>query len=282
MEPQAILDGILERSSERRTPCGEGDMVWRVWGESGLEKKTVVLLHGGSGSWNHWIRTIPALEDDFHLIVGDLPGCGSSDSAPEPYDAASLARIVSDGLFQLVPEDGSYDMVCFSFGGVISGLVAQAQGKRLRSLTIVGTPILGLTKGGKANDLRAVPADATPREAEPLYRHNLEKLMVHDPAAIDHLAMTLHMENMANVRLRSRGIAARHPMVNDLVGVTCDLNFIFGEHDPTLHPSLAGVHDYVHEQHPDARFEIVPGAGHWVPYETPDAFNDLIRDILSR
>lgn len=282
MEPGAILDGILERCTECRIPCGDGDMVWRIWGEGGLSRKTVVLLHGGSGSWNHWVRTIPALEADFRLIVGDLPGCGSSASAPEPYDAASLAGIVSEGLFQLIPEGETYEMVCFSFGGVISGLVAKAQGDRLRSLTIVGTPILGLIKGGKANDLRPVPADATPAEAEPLYRHNLEKLMVHDPAVIDDLAMTLHMENMANVRLRSRGIAARHPVVNDLVGVSCDLNFIFGEHDPTLHPSLEGVRAHVSAQHPDARFEIVPGAGHWVPYEAPEAFNNLIRDILSR
>lgn len=282
MEPRAILDGILDRSTEVRTPCGDGEMVWRVWGAHGADRKTVVLLHGGSGSWNHWVRTIPALEDDFRLIVADLPGCGSSDSAPEPYDAASLAGIVSKGLFDLIPAGESHDMVCFSFGGVISGLVAQAQAERLQSLTIVGTPILGLVKGGKANDLRAVPADATPAEAEPLYRHNLEKLMVHDPAAIDDLAMTLHMENMANVRLRSRGIAARHPVAHDLIGLTCDLNFIFGQHDPTLHPSLAGVRDHVAAQHPDARFEIVPGAGHWVPYESPDVFNDLIRDILSR
>lgn len=282
MEPRAVLDGILERSTERRTPCGEGDMVWRVWGAGGPDKKTVVLLHGGSGSWNHWVRTIPALEDDFRLIVADLPGCGSSDSAPEPYDAASLAGIVSDGLFDLIPAGETYDMVCFSFGGVISGLVAQAQAERMQILTIVGTPILGLIKGGKANDLRAVPADATPEEAAPLYRHNLEKLMVHDPAVIDDLAMTLHMENMANVRLRSRGTARRHPVAHDLDGLDCALSFIFGEHDPTLHPSLEGIRAHVAAEHPDARFEIVPGAGHWVPYETPDAFNDLIRDILSR
>ncbi|MBO6782023.1 MAG: alpha/beta hydrolase, partial [Alphaproteobacteria bacterium] len=168
------------------------------------------------------------------------------------------------------------------FGGVISGLIAQTQGARLQSLTIVGTPILGLTRGGKANDLRAVPPDAAPEEAERLYRHNLEKLMVHDPAVLDELAMTLHMQNMADVRLRSRGIAARHPVAHDLVGTSCELNFIFGEHDPTLHPSLDGVRAHVAEHHPAARFEIVPGTGHWVPYEAPEAFNALIRDILSR
>ncbi|MBO6784301.1 MAG: alpha/beta fold hydrolase, partial [Alphaproteobacteria bacterium] len=79
-------------------------MVWRAWGETGPDTPTVVLLHGGSGSWMHWVRTIPALEDDYRLLVADLPGCGSSASPPEPYDAAVLADIVSEGLSRLVPE----------------------------------------------------------------------------------------------------------------------------------------------------------------------------------
>ena len=43
-----------------------------------------------------------------------------------------------------------------------------------------------------------------------------------------------------------------------------------------------GVRAYVAENHPDARFEVVPGAGHWVPFEAADAFNAIMRDFLSR
>ncbi len=275
-DPRSVLDSSIARSREIRTPCGDGDMVWREWGEAASGTVPVVLLHGGSGAWNHWVHNIPALEDRYRVIAADLPGCGDSADPTEPYDADSLAAIVSDGLDIVVPGGGPYDLVSFSFGGVISGLVAQRQGARLRSLTIVGTPILGLIKGGKANNLRAVPADATPESAAPIYRHNLEMLMVHDPAAIDDLAMCLHMENMANVRLRSRGIARRHPAAPDLVGATYALNFIFGECDPTLAPDLAGVQTHVESTHPDAGFHMVPGAGHWVQYEAPEAFNRLL------
>jgi pimeloyl-ACP methyl ester carboxylesterase len=27
--------------------------------------------------------------------------------------------------------------------------------------------------------------------------------------------------------------------------------------------------------------EIIPGAGHWVPYESPDRVNSLIREFVS-
>lgn len=279
-DPRSVLDSLLARSREIRTPCGDGDMVWRVWGTEDDGRARVVLLHGGSGAWNHWVRNIPVLEERFQVIAADLPGCGDSGDPAEPYDADSLAAIVSDGLDIVVPDGGAYDLVSFSFGGVISGLVAQRQGTRMRSLTIVGTPILGLIKTGKANDLVAIPADLSPEEAAPLYRGNLEKLMVHDPAAIDDLAMSLHMENMAKVRLRSRGIARRHPVAPDLAGAQYDLNFIFGECDPTLAPDLAGVRAHVSEQHPDAGFHVVPGAGHWVQFEAPEAFNTILLSCL--
>ena len=196
---QAILDALLDRCHEIRTPCGDGQLMWRVWGGAAAELPTLVLLHGGFGAWNHWVRTIPFLEPHYRVIAPDLPGCGDSDDPPQPYDAASLAALLSDGLDVVVPDDTAFDLASFSFGGVLSGLIAQAQARRIRSLTLVGTPVLGLTRTGPANELVNVAPDLSPQEAAPLYQGNLQKLMVRDPVAVDDLAMTLHMANMAQV-----------------------------------------------------------------------------------
>src|SRR3546814_6277896 len=48
--------------------CGDGQMVWRLWGEG----PPLVLLHGGSGSWTHWFRNIPALARRYRVIAADL------------------------------------------------------------------------------------------------------------------------------------------------------------------------------------------------------------------
>ena len=279
--PQAILDALLARCHEVRTPCGDGQMMWRVWGGAAPQRPTLVLLHGGFGAWNHWVRTIPSLEPHYRVVAPDLPGCGDSADPPRPYDAASLAALLSDGLDVLVPDDAPFGLVSFSFGGVLSGLIARAQARRIRYLTLVGTPILGLPTTGPANELAKVPADLSPQEAAPLFRGNLQKLMVRDPVAVDDLAMTLHMANMAKTRLRSRSIARTFVLAESLHDLPCRLNCIFGDGDVTLHPNLAGIRAYVEENHPGAAFHVIADAGHWVQYEAAEAFNGMLLEMLA-
>jgi epoxide hydrolase 4 len=53
---------------------------------------------------------------------------------------------------------------------------------------------------------------------------------------------------------------------------------IWGENDAALLPSLTrGLSEWV----PELRVEIIPGAGHWAPYERPDEVNALIRDFVA-
>ena len=56
-------------------------MVWRVWGVG----EPLVLFHGGSGSWTHWIRNIPELSRHYELWVPDIPGLGGSAMPPKPW-----------------------------------------------------------------------------------------------------------------------------------------------------------------------------------------------------
>ncbi len=55
MEDATGLVSRLEALATRSiTPVGSGSMVWRSWGQG----PALVLLHGASGSWTHWIRNI--------------------------------------------------------------------------------------------------------------------------------------------------------------------------------------------------------------------------------
>ncbi len=278
--PRIVLDAVRCRGREIPSPCGDGHLMWREWGANNTERPPLVLLHGGSGAWNHWVRNIPSLERRYRLLVADLPGCGDSTDPPRPYDAPSLATLLSNGIDHVLPGDMPFDLVSFSFGGVLSGLIAHRQSRRIRSLTLVGAPILGLTGTGPANDLVEVPAHLSPEEASPLYRRNLQNLMFGDPAAADDLAVTIQADNMAKARLRSRGIARSSVLADSLHNLPCRLGCIFGERDVTLDPDLETNHSFVAEIHPNAAFHIVPKAGHWVQFEAPDAVNALLLELI--
>ncbi|HXA97799.1 MAG TPA: alpha/beta hydrolase, partial [Candidatus Dormibacteraeota bacterium] len=47
----ARIDSLATRTV---APVGDGSMVWRSWGAG----PPLVLLHGASGSWTHWIRNV--------------------------------------------------------------------------------------------------------------------------------------------------------------------------------------------------------------------------------
>ena len=118
MDAAAFFNSVEARSRRIETACGDGRMVWRIWGEGA----PLVFIHGGAGAWSHWIRNIPEFETDRMVIAPDLPGLGDSASPPKPYSPESIAEIAANGLHQVLPTGVPFDMAGFSFGGMISGL----------------------------------------------------------------------------------------------------------------------------------------------------------------
>ena len=109
-------------------------MLWREWGAG----PPLVLLHGASGSWTHWLLNIAGLATRFTVLAPDMPGFGDSDLPAGPQTPDALAAVVSDGIDAVVPRPAPLDLAGFSFGGIIAGLVAARQGPRVRHLVLVG------------------------------------------------------------------------------------------------------------------------------------------------
>ena len=89
-DPATTLARLSAAAEQRHSPCGEGEMVWRQWGEG----PALVLLHGGYGSWTHWLKNIEALARRYRVIAADLPGLGDSAMPPAPVTPESLAAII--------------------------------------------------------------------------------------------------------------------------------------------------------------------------------------------
>jgi 2-hydroxy-6-oxonona-2,4-dienedioate hydrolase len=280
---QATIDfvnGIAAEAERIDTPCGDGTMAWRCWGNG----PPLVLLHGGYGSWMHWIRNVGPLSRQFTVIAPDMPGLGDSATPPEPWTASGLAAIVVAGLDIVLrrinpPEPDNLHLAGFSFGGVIGGSVAAQLGDRLRGFTVVGSNGLGLERS--PTPLKRVPANADETEEFATHRYNLNQLMIHDPEKIDELALYLQKTNHARARMRSRRFSRSGALIEALPHIKARLDGIWGERDATAYPHVEERARLLCSIQPAARFTVIPGAGHWVQYEAAEQFNPILTEYAA-
>jgi pimeloyl-ACP methyl ester carboxylesterase len=272
-------DAVVRRRLEheatvRHTPCGSGSLVWRRWGAGPV----VVLLHGGFGSWTHWIRNVDTLRRRFTVVAPDLPGLGDSAEPPEPYDATSVAAVTWAGITDVVEPAGSIALVGFSFGAIVAGVIAAGHPERVASLTIVGPSGLGTTRA--ALDLRSWRRlEGTP-ESE-AHRHNLAVLMIADASRVGPATVDLQAENARRARLRSRPIAATPALRDALPTVAAPLQVIYGARDATVATGLAERERLLRSIRPDLRWDTIPEAGHWVQYEAAERFDQVLGSFLA-
>lgn len=275
-DPAAVVDAIARTARKVRTPCGDGEMVWRVWGAG----EPLVLFHGGSGSWTHWIRNVGELSRHCELWVADIPGLGDSAMPPQPWVPQTIADVVVAGLERLFPTPRRLRVVGFSFGGQVAGLTAARMGDRIQSLTLVGVAALGL-RADPREPFAKVRTGMSAAEVAGVYHQNLRVLMFADPANIDALAVHLQAENIRRARFRSRPFAATDTLARALADVTARVSTIWGTRDIIARPSLEARLDILRRHHPDLEVRLIEGAGHWVAYEAADRFNAALLDVLS-
>ena len=268
-----FVEGIAAEAQRVETPCGDGGIVWRIWGSG----PPLVLLHGGYGSWMHWIRNVLVLARRFTVIAPDLPGLGESATPPEPHSAEGLARIIVDGLATILPGGERFHLAGFSFGGVLGGHVAASLGEQVRGFTIVGSNGLGLPR--QPTELERQKPGGTVEELLAIARHNLGVLMIADKDKIDDLAVYIQYMNAPRGRVRSRRFSRTDTLIQALPRVTAQLSGIWGGRDAGAYPYLDERKRVLAEIQPGLRFEIIPGAGHWVAYEAADRFNPILAEI---
>jgi 2-hydroxy-6-oxonona-2,4-dienedioate hydrolase len=272
-ETVAIVEGVAAEAQHIETPCGDGTMVWRVWGGG----PPLVLLHGGYGSWTHWIRNVLPLARRFTVIAPDLPGLGESATPHEPHTAEGLARIIVDGLATILPGGERFHLTGFSFGGVLGGHVAALLGDQVRGFTIVGSNGLGLRR--QPTELERQKPGGTVEELLVIARYNLGVLMIADKGEIDDLAVYIQYINAPRGRIRSRRFSRSDALIRALPRVTAQLSGIWGGRDAGAYPYLDERRRVLEEIQPGLRFEIIPCAGHWVAYEAAERFNPILAEI---
>jgi pimeloyl-ACP methyl ester carboxylesterase len=271
-----VIDTIARldaRAAGHRTGPAGGVVAWRSWGSG----TPLVLLHGASGSWTHWVRNVGALAARLRVIAPDMPGFGDSDP-PAENTVACLGEALVAGLDRLVPPPAPFDLAGFSFGGIVAGVVAARLGARVRTLVLVGPN--GMALPSSPPPLVRLPAGATEHEAREVHRENLRRLMLAAPDAADDLAVDIHVANLARARFRSGDIPASDTLLRALPDVRARIAGIWGGRDAFAVPDLDARRRILARFSPHLDFRIVEGAGHWVIYEAADVVNRALLEIL--
>ena len=108
-------------------------------------------------------------------------------------------------------------------------------------------------------------------------------LMFANPERIDPLALHVHRQNIARGRVRTRRISLSDSLLQALPRVVSPISGIWGSADSTGGgvSDILKRRDILRTYQPDCAFDIIDGSGHWVMYETPDIYLEVLRRHLA-
>lgn len=243
----------------------------------------VVLLHGFLGSHRDWDALVHDLSGDFRCLAVDLPGHGWS-SIEATTDFPGVATALID-LIDSVDAD-SFSVLGYSMGGRIGLYVASIYAMRIDALLLESTmPGLrteaeriarresdarwsSLLAGDFAAFLEAwygqplfASLDEYPTTRERLLADRLQN----DPAQLE-------------IALRAFSVASQPSLWADWRANHVPTLLIAGERDA----KYCGLMREMADANPTAELVIVPGAGHNVHAEAPEAYNHAVLSFLRR
>jgi 3-oxoadipate enol-lactonase len=254
------------------------DEVPVAWRESGSPGAPVALfLHGLGGSRIAWEPQLEGLSRARRCVAWDAPGYGASRAGADPLTFEALADAAAALLDRLGA--GRADVVGMSFGGMIAQHLALQHPDCVRTLALIGTsPKFGLdgTKPDEWRAARLAPLDAGV-EPKDMARIVLSALAAPDaaPDAIDQAVRAMGRVPAGGLRAAIECLVT-HDTRDRLRDIRVQVRVLVGERDAETPVAYASA---LADGIPGARLVVIPGAGHLLNVEAPDAVNAALLEL---
>lgn len=247
-----------------------------------------LLLHGIPGWRGTWRDVARLLSPRAYVIAPDLAGFGESGSPPAAFHAAEHADLIVALIRQLgVP---SVHLVGFDFGGPTAVLVCAKAPDLVASLTLAATNVLIDTPIPTL--LRAVRTPFLGSLFSRLMFGRVGLTMMWFGAVArrerfslsDYCAMLRFPQGIASTRrifqTSLRDLPALYgPVQAALSCIRVPCVVIWGDRDPFFPVSVG---EQTAARIPGATFTVLPGCGHFLPQEAPQAFAEIVSPALQR
>jgi 2-succinyl-6-hydroxy-2,4-cyclohexadiene-1-carboxylate synthase len=236
---------------------------------------TLVLLHGFTQTGRSWSPVLAALgEGTYKPVAPDIRGHGAA-GARRPIGFEEVVQDVLEAA-----GDGPFTLAGYSQGGRVALHVALQVPDRVRRLVLIST-----TAGIEGDEARAARRAADEVLAARMEGQGIEVAARAWAAQAlfggqtPGVAALAHEDRLRNrpadlaAALRGIGTGQMASLWGRLGELTMPAAVVVGERDA----KFVGLGRRLADELPDATFTIVPGAGHALPLEAPEAIAAALR-----
>jgi len=256
----------------------DSKVCWRSWGKG----KPLILLHGGYGSWAHWIKQAIPFSKNYNVLIPDMPGFGESEDLTLPHTPEKISANIAETLLKLISPEENPILCGFSFGGLIAGHLSYnliERGLNPEKLILVGPGGLG-AKRGEMRNMIARHSKMSEEEIYQAHKTNLEILMMHDATKVDDWSIHIQKQNTDAHRIKSRPISSTDTLARILEKQDVPLFLLWGEKDASVGVYLEDRMSILRDINSKVRFHVEYNLGHWIMYENDVIFNKILNNFI--
>jgi len=272
------LSAIEKNCNKVLIKSKDSKVCWRSWGKG----KPLILLHGGYGSWAHWIKQAIPFSKNYNVLIPDMPGFGESEDLTLPHTPEKISANIAETLLKLISLEETPIICGFSFGGLIAGHLSYnliERGLNPEKLILVGPGGLG-AKRGEMRNMIARHSKMSEEEIYQAHKTNLEILMMHDATKVDDWSVHIQKQNTDAHRIKSRPISSTDTLARILEKQDVPLFLLWGEKDASVGVYLEERMSILRDINSKVRFHVEYNLGHWIMYENDVIFNKILNNFI--